>query len=176
VSKRILHLVQTADSHVSLELPLVVAELLRRRRQCVLDLRLLRLVLRNTAAHRGVRFEHVVLQLQLSSVPGIWAAHGHRRLSHGVCIRTADFQRDQSRLALNLAGGAQGLGTCTCLYREEQWRGTTADKLHSNAIELNRSPAVEPLCTCKSSIVDILPSDDAPYCRQTLAKSLLQNN
>ena len=69
-----------------IELPLVVAILLHRGRQCHLDLPVLRVVLLYEAQHPRLNLRDPLLQLQLAGVRSVRAPDGDGGLPHGICI------------------------------------------------------------------------------------------
>jgi Endomembrane protein 70 len=75
-----------------LELPLVVAELLRGWRQRSVGVCLLRLVLCYSTAYSGVHLEHSLLQLQLPGLRCLWASYRHGWVLDSVYICQASLQ------------------------------------------------------------------------------------
>lgn len=78
----------------------MVAILLHRRSIQHLDLRLLRLLLRQPPSHHW-RGEHdALLLLQLPGLSGLWAVDWHDRLLDRLCVREEDIWRYQGRLSV----------------------------------------------------------------------------
>lgn len=77
---------------ICIELPLVVAVLLHRRRKCHLDLPVLRVVLLYEAQHPRLHLRDPLLQLQLAGVRSIRAPDGDGGLPHGICICQAHLR------------------------------------------------------------------------------------
>ena len=71
---------------------MVVAEFLCGRCQCILGLHVQHLVLHDQLAHRGFRVEHIILQLQLLGMHGLWPFDGHCWLFDRLLFHPADLQ------------------------------------------------------------------------------------
>lgn len=81
----------TVSSLTTLELPLVVVQFLRRRRQRLLGLRLLYLVLHDASPYPRLYLQYSVFQLQLSGVRSVRPVDGDCGFLDGVCVCKEDL-------------------------------------------------------------------------------------